>query len=155
MLKQKSYFLFFIASIFYLTVSFFVDSNKVVVNFYDVYYVIAFKHLLILFSVLLALPFIFFFVLDSLKIYFSRTVTIYQFVLLLIVSNLLILINHFSNKFELAPKSFENIINIPNYNSYLLITILILILLQIFFIINIFVILVNKIRLQNASKNNE
>lgn len=152
MIKLKPYFLFLLASILFIALRFFAVENSLTANFYDTYYVTSYNDSCNLFVILYGLSFLTYFVFDLLKIQFSKKVLLFYFFILSILTIILFYLNFLSNKFELKYRALEDIINPPNFNKYMIFSILLIISSQIFFIINIFVIITKKLRLPRACK---
>jgi heme/copper-type cytochrome/quinol oxidase subunit 1 len=143
--KNKSYFLLLLAAITFLILSFTVDKKETLdINVHDTYYVITFQHtFVLLFGVFVTIG-LFYLMFDCFKVNLSLVLSrvhIYSTLFLLfILSNYL-----WKIKVQNAPDRYYTITNYPQDNSFaILIVLFIIILIQLLFIINIFVSLIKK-----------
>jgi heme/copper-type cytochrome/quinol oxidase subunit 1 len=116
-------------------------------NIHDTYYVVAIKHIVLFLFYLFGSVSIIYFLFDFLNIKLSK-INIWIHVLASMISLFfLFYLNYLSNELPAQEKGFEDLINTPDYNLYIFVLILIIISLQFFFLINIFVALIKKMRL--------
>jgi cytochrome c oxidase subunit 1 len=147
-MKIRTYYLLLIASLILLILGFLVGEETFDINIHDIYFVIANCHLYWLFSSLLFIIFIFYFLLDIAKIKLNKIISkIHIFGTIISITSLLFPYTHFS-----SPKEFSTFDSFEYINIVLTISFLILLFLQLLFIINIFVTLIKKMKSFRASK---
>jgi|GEM_PF-2950586 len=153
MKKFKAYYFCVAITIVFIVLFFLINTDaKFVLNIHDTYYVAAVNHIVLLLFYLFGIISIIYFLLDFIKVDLSK-VNIWIHVLgsMLSIASFFY-INYLSNELPSQVKEFEYWQNIPDYNLYFFVVILILIALQFFFIINIFVSLIKKMKSFRASK---
>jgi heme/copper-type cytochrome/quinol oxidase subunit 1 len=148
MIKIKEYFLLFNSSLILLIIGFLVGEETFDINVHDTYYVIANCHLYWLFSSLLFIIFIFYFLLNIIKIELNRIISkIHIFGTIISIILLIFPYSLFDN-----PKEFPLYDSFEYINIVLTVSFLVLLFLQLLFIINIFVSLIKKIKSHRASR---
>lgn len=152
-MKIKPYFFCVVVTIVFIILYFFINTEvKFVLNIHDTYYVAAINHIVLLLFYLFGILSIIYFLFDFIKINLSK-VNIWIHILGSILSIAsFFYINYLSNELPSQEKGIEYWQNIPDYNLYFFVVILILIALQFFFIINILVSLIKKIKSFRASR---
>lgn len=147
MKKFKAYYFCVVVTIVFIVLYFFINTEaKFVLNIHDTYYVAAINHIVLLLFYLFGILSIIYFLFDFIKINLSK-VSIWIHILGSILSIAsFFYINYLSNELPSHEKGIEYWQNIPDYNLYFFVVILILIALQFFFIINIFVSLIKKMK---------
>lgn len=147
-MKFKAYYLLFITSLILLMLGFLVGEETFDINIHDTYFVIANSHLYWLFSSLLFITFIFYFLLNITKIKLNKIISkIHIFGTIILIVLLIFPYTLFSN-----PNEFPLFDSFEYINIVLTISFLILLFLQLLFIINIFVSLIKKVKSFRASK---
>ena len=147
MLKKKPYLLLFATTIILLICYFFTAAeSKSVLNLHDVYFVILKRDMLIFFISLFGICSFIYFIFDMLKVQLSKKSIWIHIAGIILSISFLFLLDYLSDRFEESHKSFEDLINPPDFNLYIGISILISISLQLFFLINIFVAVIKCIR---------
>jgi heme/copper-type cytochrome/quinol oxidase subunit 1 len=148
----KPYFFCVFATIVLIALYFIVNPEATFVfNIHDTYYVIAIKHIVLFLFYLFGIISIIYIVFDFLKINLSK-INIWIHVIGSFISLLfLFYLNYLSNELPAKENGFEDFINTPDYNLYFFVLILIIISLQFFFLINIFVAIIKKLRLYYIS----
>lgn len=154
MVKRKPYIILFFVALIMLVYSFASKSEQtLIINVGATYFVtknILFYQIYSVFIIILGLIYL---VCDRIKIKLYSLVS-YVHILGILLSFLLILYFNYQNNLEYCePNNIESLLNRPDYNSYLIITLLTLVLFQLLFIINIFASTIKHIRGKN--KNNE
>lgn len=148
MMKFKAYYLLLIASLILLMLGFLASEETFDINIHDTYFVIANCHLYWLFSSLLFVIFIFYFLLDIAIIRINKIVSkIHIFGSVISITLLIFPYSLFSN-----PKEFPLFDSFEYINIVLTISFLIILFLQLLFIINIFVSLIKKMKSFRASR---
>lgn len=152
-MKFKPYLLCVAITIFFIVLFFFINTDtKFVLNIYDTYYVAAINHIVLLLFYFFGIISIIYFLFDFIKVDLPK-VNIWIHILGSILSIAsFFYINYLSNELPSQEKGFEYWQNITDYNLYFFVVILILIALQLFFIINILVSLIKKIKSFRASR---
>lgn len=147
-MKFKTYYLLLITSLILIILGFLNGEETFDINVHDTYFVIANCHLYWLFSSLLFIIFIFYFLLDIAKIKLNKIISkIHIFGTIISITSLLFPYALFSN-----PKKFPPFDSFEYINIVLTISFLIFLFLQLLFIINIFVSLIKKMKSIRASK---
>lgn len=152
-LKIRPYLLLLLASILFLILSCMGDKNETLnINLHDTYYVITFQHAYNFLCLIFFITGLIYLLFDCFKFTLSlilSRVHIYSTLFLLFV-----LLNYFWKiKLQNAPDRYYTFTNYPEDNSFaILIVLFIIILIQLLFIINIFVSLIKKMRLLRASQ---
>jgi heme/copper-type cytochrome/quinol oxidase subunit 1 len=140
MIKIKEYFLLFNSSLILLIIGFLVGEETFDINVHDTYYVIANCHLYWLFSSLLFIIFIFYFLLNIIKIELNKIISKIH-IFGTIISIILLIFPYFifdkTKDFPLYD-SFEYI------NTVLILSFLVLLFLQLLFLINIVLSIIKK-----------
>ena len=148
MKKFKAYYLLFISSLIMLILGFFVGRETLDINLHDTYYVVISNHLYWLISILLFLFFLIYLLFDKAKINFGHIFSKVHILGTLI--SVLGLLFPYSLIFSKA--EFPLYDNSQYINLSMTISILVFLMLQILFVINIFVSLVKKMKSFRASK---
>ena len=148
MMKFKAYYLLLISSLIFLILAFLVGEETFDIDVHDTYYVIANCHLYCLFSSLLFIIFIFYFLLNIAKIKLNKIISkIHIFGTILSIILLIFPYSLFSN-----PKEFPLYDSFEYINIVLTVSFLVLLFLQLLFILNIFLSLIKKMKSFRASK---
>lgn len=152
-MKFKAYLFCVVVTIVFIVLYFFINTEaKFVLNIYDTYYVAAINHIVLLLFYLFGILSIIYFLFDFIKINLSK-VNIWIHILGSILSIAsFFYINYLSNELPSQEKGIEYWQNIPDYNLYFFAVILTLITLQFFFIINIIISLIKKMKSFRASR---
>ncbi len=150
MKEFKAYYLLFIASLIFFSISIFINSQmNYDINIQDTYYVIREVDFYIMISFFVLILGLLYFILEKIKIIlipFISKVHIFGTLILLFL-------NIYFNYYNLLEyQSNEFLFDKPDYNKYIIISIFVLIILQLLFIINIFVSLIKKMKSLRASK---
>ncbi|WP_298308868.1 hypothetical protein [Flavobacterium sp.] len=153
MMKIKPYLFCVVVTIVFIVLYFFINTEaKFVLNIHDTYYVAAINHIVLLLFYLFGILSIIYFLFDFIKINLSK-VNIWIHILGSILSIAsFFYINYLSNELPSQEKGIEYWQNIPDYNLYFFAVILTLITLQFFFIINIIVSIIKKVKSFRASR---
>lgn len=142
MKKFKAYYLLLISSLILLMLGFLVGRETVDINLHDAYYVITRNHLYWLISILLVLFFLIYLLFDKAKINFGHLFSkVHIFRTLISVIGLLFPYSLIFNKAEFPLYDYSLYINLS-----MTISILVFLMLQILFIIIIFVSLIKKMK---------
>lgn len=142
MMKFKAYYLLLISSLIFLILAFLVGEETFDINVNDTYYVIANCHLYCLFSSLLFIIFIFYFLLNIAKIKLNKIISkIHIFGTILSIILLIFPYSLFSN-----PKEFPLYDSFEYINIVLTVSFLVLLFLQLLFILNVFLSLIKKMK---------
>ncbi len=148
MIKKKPYLLFLIAALLFVVLYFFIDAEwSFILNWHATYFVISGKDLTLFFLTLFGITFFIYSLLDFFKIDLSKKNIWFHVLCSVLVSFVLFYINDLSIEIEENRKSYGDYLIIPpDYNMYLIISIFVLLSLQFFFLINIFVGLIKKLK---------
>jgi heme/copper-type cytochrome/quinol oxidase subunit 1 len=148
MKKFKAYYLLLITSLILLLLGLLIDEGTLDINVHDTYYIIAHSHLYTMLFVFLFFIFTICFSLDKTKINIgSPFFKVYIFGTLISLIGLLIPYSIFYSDSKFPLFDISQYVNLSRT-----ISILVFLMLQILFIINIFVILIKKMRLLRASQ---
>ena len=141
MLKRKPYFLLFAIVILFLILGFFVDNKSILdLNVHDTYYIIAHNHLYWLLTIIMFLLLIVYCFLNKLKV--NLVVILSK---IHIYGTLVSIIGmFFPYSLILKPSNFPLYDDMQNVNLCVSISGLLFLLLQLLFIINIFVAIIKK-----------
>ena len=153
MKKIKDYFLLFLISVIFFVISF-LNYYKMTfdINIHDTYYVIREVDFYIINSFFIMIIGLVYFIFEKFKIIlFSVLSKVHIFGTIL----LFFLIIYFNYYNSLEYQSSEFIFDKPDYNKYIIISILVLIFLQILFLINIFVSIIKKMKSVRTSEKYE
>ena len=125
-MKIKPSFFCATITIFFIVLFFFINTEaKFVLNIHDTYYVVAINHIVLLLFYLFGIISIIYFLLDFIKVDLSK-VNIWIHILGSILSIVsFFYINYLSNEIPSQEKGFEYWQNIPDYNIYFFVVILI------------------------------
>ena len=146
-LKKRPYLLLFATSILFLLLKIFLNTNsKTTLNISDTYFVISRKDVYLIVFILLGITSLVYMLLDFFRINISKRSILFHIFGLLTTIILFFYLNDLSDQFDLKKKEFEDLINPTDFNKYIFIVILITISLQFFFLINIFVSIIKKLR---------
>jgi len=150
MKKFKTYYLLFLTSVIFCAFSSLV-SNKMTfdINVYDTYYVISEVDFYIMNSFFVMITGLLYFIFEKLKIILFSFLSKVHILGTIFLFFLIIYFNYYN---LLEYQSSEFLFDKPDYNKYIIISILALISLQILFIINIFVSLIKKMKSFRSSK---
>lgn len=139
MLKRKSYLSLFFVGLFLLSYSFIFSSvENLDINIKDTYYVITSMHFYQFYSVLLLLLGLIYLIFDRIKIQLNYLLSLIHIYGTMILFLFMIYFNYM-NSLEYQPVDVKYVFNPTDYNLYLIETLLAIIILQLLFIINIFV----------------
>lgn len=153
MRKIKCYLLCLVVTFVLIILYFFANAEaKVVLNFSDTYYVIAMNHIVLIMFYLFGLFSIIYFLIDFFDVDVSKKSIYFHFYGTILSALSFFYFVHLSNELPAQEKGFDYLQNTTDYNMWIFIVILIALSLQLFFFINIFVILIKKMRLLRASK---
>ena len=146
-MKIKPYFFCVAITIFFIVLFFFINTDaKFVLNIHDTYYVAAINHIVLLLFYFFGIISIIYFLFDFIKVDLSKVNSWIHILGSILSIASFFYIDHLSNELPSQERGFEYWQNIPDYNLYFFVVILILIALQFFFIINIFVSLIKKMK---------
>lgn len=140
MKQTKNYYLLFLASFLLLLFGFIVKDEMIDINVYDTYYVILRNHFFWLISIILFLFFMIYLLFDKAKINYGHLFSkVHIFGTLISVLGLL-----FPYSLIFRTNEFPLNDNLQYINLFITISFLVFLMLQILFIINIFVILTKR-----------
>ena len=139
MILRKAYTLLFVVAFLLLIYSFYSNSvQSYSLNIADTFYVISNIDFYRFYAALLLILGLLYFTLDRTKVVLLSLLSLLHIFGTLVLYLLLIYFNY-QNSLEYQGPTFHQLNDLPDYNSYIIITLLIFIFLQILFIINIFV----------------
>lgn len=139
LLKNKSYFLLLLASILFLVLFLTIDKNeRFVINIYDTYYVAEFQHGFVILFVMFLTTGLFYLICDYFKIKIISILSLSH------VYSSLITIGLFF--YYLDKVNSSSIFNSIDYNFRINISLLIFIILQFIFVINLITSIIKKLR---------
>lgn len=146
MIKKKPYLLLFITAFLLLIFSFYSNSQESLsLNVGDTYYVVSNIDFYRFYSILLLVLGLLYLILDKAKVVLFLFISFVHVFGTLVLYLLLIYFNY-QNSLEYQEPTFHQLNDLPDYNSYLIIILLVFLFLQILFIINIFVSIIKKLR---------
>lgn len=147
MINRKPYLLLFAATVVLLMCYFFTSlESKSVLNYNDTYFVVLKRHILLFFIFLFGICSLIYFILDILKLQLFKKGIWIHIAGIILSTGFFFLLGYLYDRFEEKQKSFEELVDPPNFNLYIGMSILISISLQFFFLINIFVSITKKFR---------
>lgn len=150
MKKFKAYYLLFLTSVIFFVISFLVYYKMTFdINIYDTYYVISEVDFYIMNSFFTMMIGLLYFIFEKFKIILFSVLSKVHIFGTIFLFFLIIYFNYYN---LLEYQSSEFLFDKPDYNKYIIISILVLISLQLLFIINIFVSLIKKMKSFRASK---
>lgn len=148
MMKFKNYYLLLFGSIVLFLLALTAKKKSIDINIGDTYYVMAYNHFYGLLSFLLLLFFILYSSFDLLKIMLYKLISkIHIFGSLFLILVLVFPYSIFNN-----PNDFPLFDNLFYINTILVVSFLLFLILQLLFIMNIFVSLIKKVKTLRASK---
>lgn len=135
---KKPYILLFLAGLAMLAYAFAATFyGSVVVNVYDTYYVISETHLHKIYSVFLLVLGLIYWLMERGKFKLNIVISLIHSYGTIILYGFLLYFNYY-NLAERTPEDYRAVFDHPDYNFYIICVLLIIILLQLLFIINIF-----------------
>lgn len=150
MKKFKAYYLLFLTSVIFFVISFLVYYKMTFdINIYDTYYVISEVDFYIMNSFFTMMIGLLYFIFEKFKIILFSVLSKVHIFGTIFLFFLIIYFNYYN---LLEYQSSEFLFDKPDYNKYIIISILVLISLQLLFIINIFVSLIKKMKTFRSSK---
>jgi hypothetical protein len=151
MIKFKSYFLLLIAALVFFVLCFCVSKEETfTLNIQATYYVMSISDFYKGIAILCLTSGLVYFVLDVSKVELISILSkVHVFGTLLSIVALIFF--NYKNKFDLNSTKFGDISNQLDYNSYIGITLMLILFLQFFFLINIFVAQIKKLRSHRIS----
>ncbi len=151
MIKFKSYFLLLIAALVFFVLCFYVSKEETfTLNIHATYYVMSISDFYKGIAILCLTSGLVYFVLDISKVELISILSkVYVFGTLLSIVALIFL--NYKNNLDLKSTKFVDITNQLDFNSYIGITFMVILFLQFFFLINIFVAQIKKLRLHRIS----
>ncbi|GAA4044429.1 hypothetical protein GCM10022388_07090 [Flavobacterium chungnamense] len=150
MKKFKAYYLLFLTSVIFFVISFLVHYKMTFdINIYDTYYVISEVDFYIMNSFFTMMIGLLYFIFEKFKIILFSVLSKVHIFGTIFLFFLIIYFNYYN---LLEYQSSEFLFDKPDYNKYIIISILVLISLQLLFIINIFVSLIKKMKTFRSSK---
>ncbi len=149
MKKFKAYYLLFLTSVIFFVISFLVYYKMTFdINIYDTYYVISEVDFYIMNSFFTMMIGLLYFIFEKFKIILFSVLSKVHIFGTIFLFFLIIYFNYYN---LLEYQSSEFLFDKPDYNKYIIISILVLISLQLLFIINIFVSLIKKMKTFRSS----
>ncbi len=146
MIVKKSYLLLFVVALVLLIYSFYSETvASFDLNIGDTYYVTSMPYFYRIYSILLLIVGLLYLTLDKNKVELVEVLSLLHIYGTLISYLFLVYFNYYS-QLEYQEQNFQQLFERPDYNYYLIITLLTLTTLQILFIINIFVSVIKKLR---------
>ncbi len=151
MIKFKSYFLLLIAALVFFVLCFYVSKEETfTLNIHATYYVMSISDFYKGIAILCLTSGLVYFVLDISKVELISILSkVHVFGTLLSIVALIFL--NYKNNLDLKSTKFVDITNQLDFNSYIGITFMVILFLQFFFLINIFVAQIKKLRLHRIS----
>ncbi|MGL2967325.1 hypothetical protein [Flavobacterium sp. XGLA_31] len=145
MLKSKPYYLLFFLAVIVMALSFVASKETVAINVGATYYVVANSHFYVILSLVLAVVFLIYQLVEGLKLLLKKGLVLFH-VLGTLLSAVAILTLNYLNRLPVDLKNPNNLLHPIDYNGYLIIALLALACFQLFLIMNIFAAVINKFR---------
>lgn len=145
-LKKKLFYLLFLASCLFMICSLpFSSSQSFVINIHDTYFVISSLDFYIIFCFFLLILGLLYWILEYFKITLISMISRIHILGTLLFLLLFLLMNYKASLVESSNK-IQDVVSQPNYYTYSIVCLMLIISLQFLFIINIFVALIRKLR---------
>ncbi len=146
MIKRKLHIILIFVALLMLGYSFVTQTQESLdINLYDTYYVISNVHFYQLYSILLLISGMLYLLFDKAKIPLNFSLSILH-VFGMLISFLFLIYFNYQSSLEYCSPDMKQLLDPINYNLYLIYTLLVIIILQVLFIINIFVAIIKRLR---------